>query len=96
MSTDAAPAQTPRKVVRWRLLGATLICLFILAVTIPNLGRPDIPTNTIRYGWPDALWILLNFVPLIVIFIGADRSPTAERIGWALLLIVLALVLVFP
>jgi hypothetical protein len=96
MSKEAPPSRSSRRIVRWRLVGATLICLFILAATIPNLGRPEPITHAIRYGWPDALWILLNFVPLIIIFVGADRSPTAEGFGWAVLLVLLFLVLIFP
>jgi hypothetical protein len=37
-----------------------------------------------------ALFIVI-VAPLIVIFIGAARSPKTEYIGWALLLILLAL-----
>ena len=80
-----------------RLAGASLVCLFILSITLPNLGRPVRPNPAIKqgwqvvYGWQDALCIAIIIAPLILIFIGAARSRAAEYVGWVLLLTVVIL-----
>jgi hypothetical protein len=91
MSTEAPSPRTPRWVVTLRLVLATFICLLILAITLPNLGRPELSTHTIKYGWPDGLCIAMIVAPLILILAGAAKSRLAEGIGWALLLILLVL-----
>jgi hypothetical protein len=94
MSTGTPSAPTPRWIVVSRLVGATLICLLVLAITLPNLGRPDFSdpaSYKIKYGWPDALCIAIIVAPLLLVFIGATRSRATEAVGWVLLLIVLAL-----
>ena len=91
MSTQAQPSPTPRWVVAVRLVVASLICLLILAITIPNLGSVPLPNHKIGYGWRDALSVGFIVAPLILIFIGAACSRVTEYVGWALLLIVLAL-----
>src|SRR5882757_5598760 len=76
------------------LTGATLICLLVLAITLPNLGRPDLSdlsAHRIKYGWPEALCVSIILAPLILVFIGAGYSRRTESVGWVLLLIVLAL-----
>ena len=68
-----------------RLVGASLVCFFILAITAPNLGSVTLPNHKIGYGWPDALCVAVILAPLIVIFIGAAHSRLTEYIGWGLL-----------
>ena len=74
-----------------RLGLASLICLLILAITIPNLGRIDAATHTIKHGWYDGVSIGIITAPLALIFIGAAWSRVTERVGWVLLLILLVL-----
>ena len=94
MSTETPSIPTPRCIIVSRVVGATLICLLVLAITLPNLGRPDLselPPHKIKYGWPDALCIAIIVAPLLLVFVGAARSRTAETVGWVLLLVILAL-----
>jgi hypothetical protein len=63
----------------------------ILAITIPNLGRIDVATQTARYGWPDAVCIAVIVAPLVLILAGINRFKIVEGIGWGLLIILLAL-----
>ena len=74
-----------------RLIGASLVCLLALAITLPNLGSVSLPNHKIGYGWKDALAVVIIIAPLILIFIGAARSRITERIGWALMIILLGL-----
>lgn len=74
-----------------RLVGASLVCLFTLAITLPSLGSVSLPNHTIGYGWQDALAVVIIIAPLNLIFIGAARSRITERIGWVLMIILLGL-----
>ena len=65
-----------------RMAGAGVLCLLVLAATLPSLPI----STTGRYGWPDAICIAVILCPLILVLISAGRSPNAERVGWVLLL----------
>jgi hypothetical protein len=82
---------TPRWVITTRLVVASLICLLILAITIPNLGTITLPNYKIGYGWRDVMSIGIIVVPLLLIFVGAACSRMTEYVGWALLLILFIL-----
>lgn len=69
---------------------AALVCFFILAVTLPNLGGSDL-AHGVRYRWPDFLTILIIIAPLALVIIGAACSPVTERIGWVLLVLLFAI-----
>jgi len=92
------PDTSSLPVSRWfvvsRLIAATLVCLIVLGITFPNLGRPDLSglsPRRIVYGWPDALCIAIIIVPLLIVFLGAAFSLVTETVGWVLLLAILAL-----
>jgi hypothetical protein len=70
---------------------AGFCCLLVLAITLPNLGRPELVTHTIRYGWPDVLCVGVILMPLVVVLVGINRSKIIEGIGWALMVVLLAL-----
>jgi len=78
----------PRKA---RLVGASIICLFTLSITLPSLGSVSLPNHKIGYGWQDALAVVIIVAPLILVFIGLARSRMTERIGWVLMVILLGL-----
>jgi hypothetical protein len=77
---------------------ASLLCLLILAATVPSLGhhvRSTRRTLTVEYGWHDALWILMIVAPLVLVLFGVFRSRTVEGIGWAWLILLLVLMSIF-
>jgi hypothetical protein len=37
-----------------RLVGATLICLLIVAIMVPSLGHFNVSKNTVEHGWPES------------------------------------------
>jgi hypothetical protein len=70
---------------------ACVICLVVLGILFPNLGRYD--HETIRYGWKDALWICIVIAPLgMIIWGGMKRSNVVEGIGWVIMMIFLLLI----
>ena len=82
----------PRKpMVRVRLFLASVLCLINLAVTIPNLGRMDEGTHTIRWGTEDMISPAVILTPLILIFVGYGRSKIVEGVGWLSLIAMLLL-----
>jgi hypothetical protein len=91
--------QIPRWKVVLRIGLAALICLVILAVTIPDLGRVNFSNMAsqggkaggITYGWQDGMCLFIIVAPLVLIVVGIMRSKIAERVGWVWLLIVLVL-----
>ena len=91
VTSEATTQRNHRRTKVFRLSFATLICLVILAITLPNLGQIDLASHTTTYGVPDGVCIAVVICPLILIFVGAARWEMAECIGWALLLVVLFL-----
>src|SRR5258706_11991696 len=90
MSTQAPSPPSSRRAMVVRLVGASFICLLILAITGPDLGSVTLPNHKIGYGWKDAICVSIIVAPLIPIFIGASFSRAGvEYLGWALLLILL-------
>ena len=84
MITPPQPTSTPRWVIAGRYV-ASLVCLFVLAVTIPNLGSVyTSEPQVMGYGWRDALAVAIMISPLIIIFVGAIYSRVVEYVGWAL------------
>jgi len=82
---------TPRWHATLRISVALFFCLLILAITIPDLGRPELSTHTVSYGWRDGLCIAMIITPLVLIVVGARRWRIVEGIGWALMVVLLAL-----
>jgi hypothetical protein len=76
-----------------RRLTPIVVCLLILAVTIPNLGRIDRVSHMVYYVWQDLLWIAIVITPPILILLGINRSKALESIGWVLMSILLVMVL---
>ena len=74
-----------------RLVGAAVVCLFSLAILIPSLGSVRLPNHKTGYGWQDAFAVAMIIVPCILIFVGAARSKTVERIGWFLAVVFLGI-----
>jgi uncharacterized membrane protein YphA (DoxX/SURF4 family) len=81
-----------------RFLAASMVCLFALVITLPNLGSVSLPNHKIGYGWKDALVVVVIFVPLIPIFIGARHlrntkwiGAITEGVGWALMILLLGM-----
>jgi hypothetical protein len=91
MSIQTPSSPTPRWQVILRISVASLFCLLVLAITIPDLGRSELSTHTISYGWRDGFCIAMIITPLILILVGAACSRIAEVIGWILMVILLAL-----
>jgi hypothetical protein len=70
---------------------AGFCCLLVLVITLPNLGRPEFVTQTVRYGWPDVLCVGLILLPLVLVLVGINRSKIIEGIGWVLMVVLLVL-----
>jgi len=82
----------PRKqMVRVRLFLASVLCLINLAVTIPNLGRMEEGTHTLRWRMEDMASMAIILTPLILIFAGYGRSKIVEGVGWLSLIAMLIL-----
>src|SRR5438045_3626463 len=94
MSTETHSSTARRWMISGRLIGASVVCFFVLAVTAPNLGRVDLSNHKITYGWPDVLCVVVILAPLVLIFVGATRSRLTEYIGWTLLAVLVVLRLV--
>lgn len=62
-----------------RLVGATLIALFILGVTLPSMSR----------GKTNATVFVFMATPVLMIYAGAFWSKAIENVGWALLILLL-------
>jgi uncharacterized membrane protein len=77
------------KIAKYMLAG--FYCLLVLATTLPDLGRPKLATHTVRYGWPDVLCFAAILLPLVMVLVGIGRSKIIESIGWALMVVLLAL-----
>jgi len=75
-----------------RRIASICICLLILAITIPNLGRINLATHTVYYVWQDALWVVIVLVPMILTLAGINRSKALEGIGWVLMSILWVMV----
>jgi len=75
-----------------RRIASICICLLILAITIPNLGRINLATHTVYYVWQDALWVVIVLVPMILTLTGINRSKALEGIGWVLMSILWVMV----
>jgi hypothetical protein len=77
------------KIARYILAG--LCCFLVLGITLPNLGRIELPTHTIRYGWPDVICVAVILLPFAVVVVGINYSKVVEGIGWVLMGLLLAL-----
>ena len=80
---------------RWgvaiRLFGAGVLCLLLLAITLPNLGHAVLPDGSRGYSWRDGMAIALIVAPFLFVVIGAGWSRLIECMGWAVLLLLLVL-----
>lgn len=91
-SAPPGKPELPRKLkVRLRLFLASLLCLLTLAVTIPNLGHLEEGTQTIRWGIEDVVSVIIILTPLLLVFVGYDRSRIVEGVGWLSLIAMLIL-----
>ena len=75
------------------MVGAALVCIFILAVALPSLRFWDFE-NGEKILWSDVIWILVIIAPLIVVIVGAACSHIITEVsGWMILLLLLAMFL---
>lgn len=83
VSAPPAPPEPPpppsRLAIAAKLIGATLVSLFILAITLPSRSK----------GNTDNTVFVFIFTPLVLICLGAAWSRSLEKAGWALLIILL-------
>lgn len=79
MSTPEASPPPSRARLIARLVGATLIALLIVAITLPS-QKPENRNATV---------FILILVPLLLVYFGAFLSKSIEKVGWALLILLL-------
>jgi hypothetical protein len=71
-----------------KIIASGLIFVLLVALTLPKLPRAHI--GQARAAWDAGSYIYfgLLFVPLLCIWLGAQRNRVVEIIGWVLLLFV--------
>jgi hypothetical protein len=89
MKTETPAPRSSRLGLILRLIGASLLCFLNLAIVLPNLKTYS--NHQFSYGPGTAYVLAWLFSPLIPIFIGAACCRLVEEIGWALLILFLAM-----
>ena len=70
-----------------KIIASGLISVLLLALTLPKLPRAHIGQARAKWDTGSYIYFGLLFVPLLCIWLGAQRNRAVEIIGWALLLI---------
>jgi hypothetical protein len=69
-----------------KIIVSGLIFILPIAATLPKLPRAHIGQARATWDAGSYIYFGLLFVPLLCIWLGAQRNRAAEIIGWALLL----------
>jgi hypothetical protein len=69
-----------------KIIASGLIFVLLVALTLPKLPRAHI--GQARATWDTVSYVYFGFlfVPLLCIWLGAQRNRVVETIGWILLL----------
>jgi hypothetical protein len=92
MKQEAPAKHSSRLSITLRLVGASFLCLLNLAIVFPNLKTYSnhqfvYPPGTVAY-------VAFFFAPLVLVLIGMRWCRLIEEIGWALLIVLLAVLFI--
>jgi hypothetical protein len=88
------PTAPRPKFVFVRLLGAGVITLLVLAITVPNLAVPDLVTHKTYWTIGSYMCFAVMLLPFGITTLGVFRSRVLEKAGWGLLFVLFALRLI--
>jgi hypothetical protein len=69
-----------------KLIASGLIFVLLLGATLPKLPRAHIGEAHAVWDTGSYVYFCLLFVPLLCVWIGAQRNRALEVVGWVLLL----------
>jgi drug/metabolite transporter (DMT)-like permease len=70
-----------------KIITSALIFVLLVALTLPKLPRAHIGQAGATWDTGSYIYFGLLFVPLLCIWLGAQRNRVVEIVGWSLLLL---------